>query len=58
MAFVWELTEETINMPLGCLQGESRNVKEALDIAWALEHCALVDFLFPVRTQVQRMWHI
>ena len=21
MAFVWELTKETINLPLGCLQG-------------------------------------
>ena len=21
VAFVWELTEETINLPLGCLQG-------------------------------------
>ena len=23
MAFVWELTQETINLPLGCLQGGS-----------------------------------
>ena len=27
MAFVWELTEETIHLPLGCLQGGARRVQ-------------------------------
>ena len=26
VAFVWELTEETIDLPLGCLQGGRREV--------------------------------
>ena len=29
VAFVWELTEETIDLPLGCLQGERERGRES-----------------------------
>jgi len=30
VAFVWELTKETIDLPLGCLQGGSSNARVEL----------------------------
>ena len=40
MALVWELTKETINLPLGCLQGEEfvLDVVDALCAALAIVH--------------------